>query len=195
MPGREVWVRVEGDRPIGVLDPDSPAPARVTGGQGVGADLIDVITTGSARADGTTDRLDGANINDRLASGLADAVDGGHDRQSFSSPSATSPDRQYASLAGPSCSWWIRSAEVPGASQRGDCRPGRRLTALSDGWERISVTSPRAASKRLPRGPGRGCQSRPSALWLCPPPRWWGDRLGRDPKMRSGGSTLRLFLP
>jgi hypothetical protein len=45
----------------------------VTGRQGLGTDLIDVVAAGSAGSDGLLDRLDGIDVGDRLVARSADA--------------------------------------------------------------------------------------------------------------------------
>ena len=62
-----------------VVSPRSPSGERCGPTVGRCGDLVDVVATGSAGPDGPLDRLDGADVHDRLAAGLADAVDAGPD--------------------------------------------------------------------------------------------------------------------
>jgi len=52
----------------------------VAGWQRVGADLVDVVATGSAGSHERLDGFDGIDVGDRLLAGSADTLDGGHSR-------------------------------------------------------------------------------------------------------------------
>ena len=60
-------VRLNHNRSIGPLDPDSPPSRRVTARQRIGADLIDVVTTRTEALDHALSSLAGFGCPDRLA--------------------------------------------------------------------------------------------------------------------------------